>query len=58
MVPIKCRECKTSRLPHDEHCTPEDLKDLRRIRRLFTDRADQEYAEAEIIVRLKDEGAA
>ena len=28
-MPIRCRECEASRLPHDEHCTPEELAALR-----------------------------
>jgi hypothetical protein len=29
---IRCRECEATSLPHDEHCTPEELAALRQLR--------------------------
>lgn len=28
---IRCRECVATNLPHDEHCTPAELAELRRL---------------------------
>lgn len=33
-MPIRCRECENSGLPHNEHCTPAELKALRQLRNM------------------------
>lgn len=34
-MPIKCRECMKTGLPHDEHMTPAEMKEWRASKALF-----------------------